>query len=716
MTTRQFRSSFFLFSLLGIAACGGTATPVVNPAAPAKPRDEQAPSKKADMVVAAPIAQPEPALPTKVTSLFQFIGADTPVIVNVPRLDKVVAALDAETREAITKELLDKIGKESRFEAAVAKSLIESFDGAVIFADPKKKDAGAKKAAEDAACFAFRFRDPRPVELALSTKSVERNGARFTITNEKDADKPPAHGVWLADSGVLLGCATREALAQSLSVATGALPSYTSSRRYVAERANDVFVSVDMHPILGDSVEPGSDLFASLTTPGQSLGLDLRLNLYGSSYPPVGSVIAPASQDLIGQMPKGTLGALGVSLKRAPGKDLASVITLIDKATSGNRLQEAREGAAQVGLDFTEIDAALGDDLAVGVYRDPKQKIDFENSDDLAHTAVVIAVATKDQAAHKKIWNVITTMVKKKPKEASVRGDVIESIGTVLAKKKASAKPTKNPFIRIESRKGVVVIGSGDKAIVKEALAKFGKAKETLASTAAFADARAKEKPATHVLGYLDGATLQALVEAKGDKTSAGPLGPAFLSLTLGPTDRGLELALGGGGAMGLIGTGAALAVSGMKSYLAKSKAAEAKSTLYFMASSARRAYHEGKGTPNNLCKSSLPVPATIPKGTTHTPTMGAGSDWDSGDDTTGWKCLGYFSTETLRYQYQYIQGSGYKGPKRGGPDPGKDGFEVSAEGDLDGDGKTSLFTKTGKIVNGKLVLDDDVFSSDPTE
>ncbi|MBK9261718.1 MAG: hypothetical protein IPM54_18195 [Polyangiaceae bacterium] len=709
MTTRQFRSSFFLFSLLGIAGCGGTTTtPVVNPAAPAKPRAEQAPSNKADMVVAAPVAQPEPALPTKVTSLFQFIGADTPVIVNVPRLDKVVAALDAETREAITKELLDKIGKESRFEAAVAKSLIESFDGAVIFADPKKKDAGAKKAAEDAACLAARFRDPRPVELALSAKAVERDGARFTITNEKDADNPPAHGVWLADSGVLLGCATREALAQSLSVATGALPSYTSSRRYVAERANDVFVSVDMHPILGDSVEKGSDLFASLTTPGQSLGLDLRLNLYGSSYPPVGSVIAPASQDVIGQMPKGTIGALGVSLKRAAGKDLVSIITMYDKALDTNKLRVAKEGAAELGLDLADIDGALGDDFAVGVYRDPKKKFDFDKSDGLAHMAVVFAIATKDEAAHKKIWNVVTTMVKKKPKEASVRGNVIESVENPQKKKKE--------FVRIESRKGVVVIGTGDKAIVKEALAKFGKAKETLASTAAFADARAKEKPATHVLGYLDGATLQALVEAKGDKTSAGALGPAFLSLTLGPTDRGLELALGGGGAMGLIGTGAALAVSGMKSYLAKSKAAEAKSTLYFMASSARRAYHEGKGTPNNLCKSSVPVPATIPKGTTHTPTMGAGSDWDSGDATTGWKCLGYFTTETLRYQYQYIQGSGYKGPKRGGPDPGKDGFEVSAEGDLDGDGKTSLFTKTGKIVNGELVLDDDVFSSDPTE
>jgi len=67
-------------------------------------------------------------------------------------------------------------------------------------------------------------------------------------------------------------------------------------------------------------------------------------------------------------------------------------------------------------------------------------------------------------------------------------------------------------------------------------------------------------------------------------------------------------------------------------------------------------------------------------------------------------------------YQYDYRVGSGYKGPSRGGPDPGKGGFEVSAEGDLDGDGKTSLFTMTGQIVGGEIVLSPQVFTSDELE
>lgn len=715
MLKRTFRTYVVSLGLLGITACGGTTTTptATRTPEPGPAKAPPAPSTTAVAAVAAPVEKAEDALPTKVTSLFQFVGKDTPVIINVPRLDKVIAALDAETREALTKEMLEKANKANRFEAAVAKSLIESFDGAVIFADPSKKNGGAK-AAEDAACVAAKFRDGKAVELALSSKNVERNGPRFTTTSEKDQDKP-MHGVWLAESGVLLGCVTQEALSRSLAVGTGSLPSYATSPRFVAERANDVFVSVDMHPILGDSVEPGSDLFASLTTPGQSLGLDLRLNLYGASYPPVGSVIAPASQALVGQMPKGTIGALGVSLKRAPGKDLASVFKLIDKVTDGRQLQEARNTAAKIGIEFSDIDAALGDELAVGLYRNAKEKIDFEKVDGLKHMAVVIAIAAKDESAHKKVWNALTAMVKKNAsKEVSVNGNVVELI--------ENPKMKKRNFIRVESRKGVIVISAGDKAMVKEALAKFGKDKETLAFNSAFSEARAKEKPAMHILGFLDGGTLKALVADKGDKPKAPASsgGPAFLSLLLGPTDRGLELALGGGGAMDLIGTGASLAVNAFKAYTADTKTSEARMNVRSMAGYARRAYDrenaDGKGQRLKLCKSSLPVPATIPKATTVKTSMAPGGDWDTGDDDTGWKCLGYFSNEEIRYQYEYRQGGNYKGPKRGGPNPGPNGFEISAEGDLDGDGKTSLFTRTGKVVGGKVVLDDEVFSSDPSE
>ena len=58
------------------------------------------------------------------------------------------------------------------------------------------------------------------------------------------------------------------------------------------------------------------------------------------------------------------------------------------------------------------------------------------------------------------------------------------------------------------------------------------------------------------------------------------------------------------------------------------------------------------------------------------------------------------------------------KGAARGGPDPGPNGFEVAAEGDLDGDGKTSLITITAAIdpITGRLEVAPTVFAVDELE
>jgi hypothetical protein len=73
--------------------------------------------------------------------------------------------------------------------------------------------------------------------------------------------------------------------------------------------------------------------------------------------------------------------------------------------------------------------------------------------------------------------------------------------------------------------------------------------------------------------------------------------------------------------------------------------------------------------------------------------------------------------TEPMYFQYDYRAGHGYKGPARGGPNPGPKGFEVSAEGDLDGDGKTSLYTLTGKVgADGQVHLDNEMFVADEGE
>jgi hypothetical protein len=121
---------------------------------------------------------------------------------------------------------------------------------------------------------------------------------------------------------------------------------------------------------------------------------------------------------------------------------------------------------------------------------------------------------------------------------------------------------------------------------------------------------------------------------------------------------------------------------------------------------------------PNQLCRSSVPVPDDLTKvrGKVYRPRNTGTNDFSSGSSEAGWACLRFTVDEDLRYQLEYRHGGPYKGPSRGGPDPGPNGFEVSAEGDLDGDGTTSLFTRTGKVEAGELVMDPELFVSNELE
>ncbi len=114
------------------------------------------------------------------------------------------------------------------------------------------------------------------------------------------------------------------------------------------------------------------------------------------------------------------------------------------------------------------------------------------------------------------------------------------------------------------------------------------------------------------------------------------------------------------------------------------------------------------------LCTSASDVPPSVPKGIKYQPPNDKA--FETGDERTGWKCLKFALTQPHYYQYSYRVGSNYKGPKRGGPDPGPKGFEASAEGDLDGDGKTSLYSLVGKVNAEKQVRILKLFCVDPNE
>jgi len=178
------------------------------------------------------------------------------------------------------------------------------------------------------------------------------------------------------------------------------------------------------------------------------------------------------------------------------------------------------------------------------------------------------------------------------------------------------------------------------------------------------------------------------------------------------------------------VGVLAALALYGVNKYLASAHTAEAKTSVGAISRLSENVFEreyaeselntEGtysKTIVNTLCGSANPVPAvTIPKGTKYQPNSAVGVDFHTGTSVDGWLCLGFTISEPIHYRYTYFKGSGYLSPALGGPDPGPEGFEAAAQGDLDGDGIISTFARSGAVVGKRLRMSTQVFVFEETE
>lgn len=152
------------------------------------------------------------------------------------------------------------------------------------------------------------------------------------------------------------------------------------------------------------------------------------------------------------------------------------------------------------------------------------------------------------------------------------------------------------------------------------------------------------------------------------------------------------------------VGVLAALGIYGTRRYVQSAKTAEAKNTVGAIARGAQMAWEResAESGAHRFCASATSVPATVPAGKKHMPSVSTGMDFNTGDENTGWMCLKFSMTTPIYYQYHYHQGSGYLAPA---VSPGADGFEAAARGDLDGNGTTSLFALTGKASGGVVTL-----------
>lgn len=174
-----------------------------------------------------------------------------------------------------------------------------------------------------------------------------------------------------------------------------------------------------------------------------------------------------------------------------------------------------------------------------------------------------------------------------------------------------------------------------------------------------------------------------------------------------------------GGLAIWAVTRSGADSIDGISDYLRSSKTAEAKNNIRAIARGATDAYEretlvseldpdaptapwgrDNSPPTRRLCGSAEQVPSSVPRGTKYQPNFNEGSDYRTGDANNGWKCLRFDGSMPQYYQYSYVRGGPFKSRRRGNPEAieGPDRVEVTAEGDLDGDGETSLFAVIGKL------------------
>ncbi|WP_438037093.1 type IV pilin protein [Sorangium sp. So ce204] len=180
-----------------------------------------------------------------------------------------------------------------------------------------------------------------------------------------------------------------------------------------------------------------------------------------------------------------------------------------------------------------------------------------------------------------------------------------------------------------------------------------------------------------------------------------------------------------------IVGVLAALAIVGVRSYLATAKIAEAKQIVGVITRTAITQYERerdiaqilpatGVTSANThlLCTSATPVPSLFAsvRGRKYQPSNALGADFNSGSTLAGWQCLGFSINHPIYFQYSYQVGDDYISQGLpGAPLPGPDGFEAGAIGDLDGDAQRCTIVRTGAVRDGHIATNSAIYvNNDP--
>jgi type IV pilus assembly protein PilA len=159
-----------------------------------------------------------------------------------------------------------------------------------------------------------------------------------------------------------------------------------------------------------------------------------------------------------------------------------------------------------------------------------------------------------------------------------------------------------------------------------------------------------------------------------------------------------------------IIGVLAVLAIYGVKKYIANSKTAEARQALGRMGKDAVNHYENesmastvlaenvSTAIARQLCDSTgmVSVPAA-PANVAGKKYQSTAAEWTAGNATTGWKCLKFELAAPQYYRYSYTAAS--ISNTTGAT------MTSEAQGDLDGNGQSSIFQLQGATENARLKL-----------
>jgi len=165
------------------------------------------------------------------------------------------------------------------------------------------------------------------------------------------------------------------------------------------------------------------------------------------------------------------------------------------------------------------------------------------------------------------------------------------------------------------------------------------------------------------------------------------------------PTWAIVLIVVGLGGPI-FLGIFASLAIYGVRKYIANAKTAEARNSLRQLGKDAQTAFERD----HKVCKSaSRPVPASV-SAVRAQKYMASEADWNADQARhAGFACLGFRLAAPQYYQYMYTAS----------PD-GR--IEITAHGDLNGDGILSTFLLRGEVQGGSLLIAPTLEETNPEE